>query len=79
LIAEYVRGRWKVDPRNPLPSPVGASATQVQRWLPAAVVCGLYLIFWLAVVKSTWVRRAAENYADRLLGAIDVLASQGLS
>jgi hypothetical protein len=57
----------------------GSSATRVQRWLPAAVVCGLCLIFWLAVVRSTWVRRAAENYADRLLGAIDVLASQGSS
>jgi hypothetical protein len=37
----------------------------------------LCLIFWLTVVRSTWVRGAAENYAERLLGAIDALASLG--
>ncbi len=53
----------------------GSSVTRVERWVPAAVACGLCLIFWRTVVKPEWVRRAADNYADRLLGAIDALNS----
>ncbi len=43
------------------------------RWFGAAAVCLLCLLFWLMVVTPGWVRRAAENYADRLLGAADSL------
>lgn len=49
------------------------SSSRTSHWVPAAGVCGLCLIFWLAVVNDGWVRKAAENYADRLLGAVDSL------
>ncbi len=50
---------------------LGSGATTVDRWVPAAIVCALCLGFWLVVVRPEWVRRAAENYADRLLEAAD--------
>lgn len=51
----------------------GATTTRLDRWVPAAIVCALCLGFWLLIVKPEWVRRAAENYADRLLEAADVV------
>jgi hypothetical protein len=47
---------------------------EVDRWVPAAVVSALCLGFWLPVVKPEWVYLAAENYADRLLEAADLVS-----
>jgi hypothetical protein len=52
----------------------GATTTRLDRWVPAAIVCALCFGFWLLIVQPGWVRRAAENYADRLLEAADVVA-----
>ncbi len=52
----------------------GATTTRLDRWVPAAIVCALCLGFWLLIVSPDWVRRAAENYADRLLEAADLVA-----
>jgi hypothetical protein len=54
----------------------GSATTRLDRWVPAAVVCALCLGFWLLTVKPEWVKRAAENYADRLLGATDILHTE---
>jgi hypothetical protein len=43
------------------------------RWCPAAAVCVFTAIFWWLIVREVWVRTAADNYADRLLGAVDAL------
>jgi hypothetical protein len=55
----------------------GALSSRAKHWGPAGGVCALCLIFWLAVANDAWVRRAADNYADRLLGAVDSLISSG--
>jgi hypothetical protein len=51
-----------------------AMTTRLDRWVPAAIVCALCFGFWLLIVSPDWVRRAAENYADRLLEAADSVA-----
>ncbi len=54
------------------------TTTRVDRWVPAAVVSALCFGFWLVIVKPEWVYVAAENYADRLLEAAEVLARSSL-
>ncbi len=51
----------------------GSLSTREDRWGAAAAVCLVCLLFWLSVVTDAWVRKAADNYADRLLGAADSL------
>jgi hypothetical protein len=52
----------------------GSTLTRLGRWVPAAIVCAMCLGFWLLIVSPGWVRRAAENYAERLLEAADLVA-----
>lgn len=43
---------------------------RAEHWGAALVICGLGEAFWILVVNEGWVRTAAENYADQLLGAL---------
>ena len=45
----------------------------VLRWATLALLSSACLGFWAIVVTPHWVRRAAERYADRLLGAAHLL------
>jgi len=42
-----------------------------------SVLCGLSLALWKWKVTPEWVRRGADNYAERLLEAIETLEPQG--
>ena len=48
-------------------------STDWQQWAVAIVVGLAAIAYWLVVVKPSWVREAAEAYADRLLETVDVL------
>ncbi len=54
---------------------VGSGSSRVPQWVAATVVCAIWALFWVFVVNGEWVRKAANNYADRLLGAVDLLTS----
>ena len=51
----------------------GELGSRADRWAPAAGACALSALFWWHVVRDGGVRNAANNYADRLLGAVDSL------
>jgi len=53
----------------------GGLEHEAGRYGPAFAVACLELLFWLVVVKRDWVRVPAEAYADRLIEAVDVLAT----
>lgn len=57
----------------------GALSVRAVRWGPVAAVCGFAALFWWRLATPQWVRTAAENYADRLLGASASLARQSTS
>ncbi len=43
------------------------------RWATPALISSGCLLVWTIVVTPRWVRRAADRYADRLLGAVHLL------
>jgi hypothetical protein len=51
----------------------GALSSRAAHWAPAVGISALSALFWMLVVTRAWVRAAAENYADRLFGALESL------
>ena len=45
--------------------------------LVGSVFNTVVIAVWLAIITPEWVRTTAEAYAQRLLGAIDALRSNG--
>ncbi len=54
----------------------GRGAADVGRFWVAAAVGGLWLVGWWKLATPSWVRSAAERYADRLMAALEVLIHQ---
>lgn len=54
----------------------GTLGERLRAWsLPAALTLAA-AAFWWRVVTPDWVRLAAENYVDRLLGALEILRAE---
>jgi len=51
----------------------GSLSQRAARYGPGAGVGLLTLVFWLVVVRASWVRLTANAYADQFVGAIDKL------
>ena len=51
----------------------GALSSRATAWIPVAAIGAASALFWGLVVTPGWVRAAAENYADRLHGAVESL------
>jgi hypothetical protein len=51
----------------------GAVSSRAAQWAPAVGISAVSALFWMHVVTRAWVRAAAENYVDRLFGALESL------
>lgn len=51
----------------------GSLGARVNRWGLSGAVALAMLAYWTLIVNESWVRRAAETYADRLFEALESL------